>query len=59
MNPYIRFFGIIALAHFILWVGTMLCLNTHQKKPDYPEYTPTDPPVIPSWTPDPEERGKG
>lgn len=29
------------------------------EKQEYPEYTPTVLPTIPSWTPDPEERGKG
>jgi hypothetical protein len=29
------------------------------EKPEYPPYEPTELPVLPSWTPDPDARGKG
>ena len=62
MNPYIRFFGSVALALAILYFGVMffMYLKTERTPPqDYPDFTPTELPVIPAWTPNPGERGKG
>jgi hypothetical protein len=48
------------LAFAIPYVGVMLYVGIKKEQArDYPEWTPTELPRMPSWMPEPQERGQG
>ena len=53
---YVLLFGAIVFALLLLLAGLDA---DRREKAAYPKFTPTEPPTIPTWMPDPEERGKG
>jgi hypothetical protein len=57
---WVLFYALLSAAIVFALLLFLAGLDADRKeKAEYPKFTPTELPVIPSWTPDPEERGKG